>query len=126
MKPTGIIDRLWVYAESPIVNNDDIYGSWVINLSSGEVNGWWDVIKKRTEEGSLGYTAKCSTKRNISPKYKISEYEVHVYTEQQNIGEIREKIRDLGVTWRIPYRTHEATTFNTRTRYGNIVSECWI
>lgn len=124
MVPTKTVDRFFLFAESPNKNTGDIYGKWIISVGKDVVDEWWPLVKDRTENGLLGYTAECTTYLHYYTKDQ-QWYNISIYTEESNIIDVRERLLDIGVKWRIPYKTEEATKSRKYTRNGHIVTKCW-
>ena len=90
-------------------------GKWLIFVNVKDVDEEWAKIKKATEEGRLGAEAKVSTPK---PKptdigYKKGEHVICVYTydwaDEKDVRRIREELRKLGITNKIPYKADEDT-----------------
>ena len=90
-------------------------GKWLIFVSVEDIDEVWAKIKRATEEGKLGAEAKVSTPK---PKpadigYKKDEHIICVYTydltDEKDVKRIREELRKLGITNKIPYKADEDT-----------------
>jgi hypothetical protein len=84
-------------------------GKWLVFTSEDSINSVWALLRNATREGKLGYAAKTSTKLG----YKGSDYVICVYTKdyrnEKDVFRVREELRKLGITKRIPYKTDRAT-----------------
>jgi len=77
------------------------------------VDGVWEKVKKATEEGRLGDSAKVATARPNPNAVDSSKKVVCVYTydwtDKEDVMRIRTELRALGITWKIPYKSDEDT-----------------
>ncbi len=73
----------------------------------------WSRIKNAVEEGKLGDSAKVATARPNSLARKSNGKIICVYTydwtDEKDIKRIREELRKLGITNKIPYKADEDT-----------------
>jgi transposase len=83
-------------------------------LSTLIVSTRYGLIKKATEDGLLGDSAKCATMRPNSnaadPRTKLICVYTYDVADDTDCGRIREALRNLGITWKIPYKTNAATS----------------
>jgi len=95
-------------------------GKWLIFVNVKDVDEVWAKIKKATEEGRLGAETKVST---VKPKptdigYKKGEHVICVYTydwnDEKDVRRIREELRKLGITNKIPYKADEDGRYAAR------------
>jgi hypothetical protein len=88
-------------------------GKWLIFVSRSRVDALWDEIRRAVERRRLGYAAKVSTAlpNPMSPDPK--KHVICVYTHDEDnaadVRRVREALRALGVTWKIPYKSDAAT-----------------
>jgi hypothetical protein len=88
-------------------------GKWLIFVSRSRVDALWNTIKRAVESGRLGYAAKVSTAlpNPMSPDPK--KHIICVYTPNEDdaadVRRVRDVLRGLGVTWKIPYKSDAAT-----------------
>jgi hypothetical protein len=77
------------------------------------IDEWWSEIKAATESGLLGDSAKMATMRPNPNAVSKDAKVICVYTydvdDDADRNRIRQALRDLGVTWKIPYKTDAAT-----------------
>ena len=73
----------------------------------------WAKIKKAVEEGKLGDSAKVSTAKPNPLAGKSRAHVICVYTydwtDENDVKRIREELRKLGITNKIPYKADEDT-----------------
>ena len=102
MKPSEIHDTEWLNAFHPSLSTSTHFetdcSKWLIFFSPEFVDEWWDKIKTATEAGELGPFAKVSTRGYI----RGNRHVVQVYARE--VEGVREKLREMGVTWRISYK----------------------
>src|SRR6478672_8821554 len=88
-------------------------GKWLIFVPREQIDNIWLIIKEATEEGILGNTAKVSTASSNPNSTEPNNNVICVYTydwaDEQDVRRIREELRKLGITQKIPYKTNEAT-----------------
>ena len=115
-KPTEVTDVYWIYAtrkKGKYPKPTPRSGKWLIFVNPENVNEVWKKIKKAVEEGKLGNDAKVSTAKPSSLAGKSKAHVICVYTydwtDEKDIKRIREELRKLGITHKIPYKTDEDT-----------------
>jgi len=115
-KPSKVKDAYWIYAERKKGKYPKLTtkaGKWLIFVSIQEVDKVWEKIKRATEEGLLGSSSKVSTAKPnpnaISPNTKVICVYTYDWTDENDVMRIREELRKLGITWKIPYKADEDT-----------------
>lgn len=131
--PSQVADRYWLYAER---RDPDSYpdhgprgGKWLIFIKTTEIDQWWARIKAATEAGHLGGSAKVSTaKENPNAKDPRTGV-ICVYTydvdDVADCRRIREGLREVGLNWKIPYKTDADTVAGRYAKDGNRVSSLY-
>ncbi|MBW4574712.1 MAG: DUF1917 domain-containing protein [Aphanothece sp. CMT-3BRIN-NPC111] len=88
-------------------------GKWLIFAPIAEIDNLWANIKQATEQGLLGNSAKVSTAMGGSLPTDANEKVICVYTydgtNEEDVRRIRQKLRKLGITRKIPYKEDEDT-----------------
>jgi hypothetical protein len=88
-------------------------GKWLIFVSRSRVDALWETIRRAVRAGRLGHAAKVSTAlpNPLSPDPK--KHVICVYTGNEDdpadVRRVREALRQLGVSWKIPYKSDAAT-----------------
>ncbi len=114
-KPSQVTQARWIYA----IPKKGRYhaatgrsGKWLVFVHLDKVDEVWAYIKKATEEGRLGDSAKTSTAQP-SIHGNSDEKVICVYTydwqDKTDVMRIRGELRSLGVTKKIPYKSDEDT-----------------
>ena len=108
-------DFYWLIAS----NKKDNYpatkdgGKWLIFVPPDDIKDVWMKIKKAIEDGRLGNMAKISTGKNNRLGGKSKNHVICVYTydyeDKKDVIKIREQLRKIGITQKIPYKTNKAT-----------------
>ena len=84
-----------------------------IFLPRNEADEIWFRIKGAVESGELGTAAKVSTNHRASihfnPKMQVVCVYTYDYADEVDVMRIRQRLRDLGVTWEISYKSDEDT-----------------
>jgi hypothetical protein len=88
-------------------------GKWLIFVSRSRIDALWEEIRRAVEAGRLGHAAKVSTAlpNPLSPDPK--KHVICVYTGNEDdpadVRRVRGALRELGITWKIPYKSDAAT-----------------
>lgn len=116
-KPSKVTDAYWIYAERrkgnyplPTPRN----GKWLVFVNERDVDEVWAKIKKATEEGKLGSSAKAATAKpsplgEPSKKGKLICIYTYDWKDEKDVKRVREELRKLGITNKIPYKSDEDT-----------------
>ncbi len=87
-------------------------GKWLIFVSRRRVDALWGTIRGAVERGRLGHAAKVSTALPEPNARDRKKHVIAVYTGDENdavdVRRVRDALRGLGVTWRIPYKSDAA------------------
>ncbi|MGB6518695.1 MAG: putative phosphothreonine lyase domain-containing protein [Candidatus Cybelea sp.] len=91
-------------------------------IKNAEIDSWWLKIRTATELGLLGGSAKVATKKpnpnTASPDTRV----ICVYTyDSDDVADctrVREALRAVGVTWKIPYKIDADTYAGRYSRQG--------
>lgn len=122
IKPSQAVKEPWIYADrrhkAQYPEYTERSGKWLIFLKRNEADEMWFKIKSAVEEGKLGSAAKISTNHPASLRFNPNEQVICVYTydwtDEKDVMRIRRQLRELGVTWKISYKSDEDTgTLNT-------------
>ncbi len=95
-------------------------GKWLIFVNIKDIDEVWAKIRKATEEGKLGAEAKVSTPKQKPADigYAKGEHVICVYTynwtDEEDVKGIREELRKLGITNKIPYKTDDDPRYAAR------------
>ena len=114
--PSKVADKYWIQAQrmkGEYPDHTSRGGKWLIFIDSIKVDEVWLKIKKTVEEGLLGNHAKVSTmKRNpnaVDYNKKVICVYTYDWTNEKDVMNIRDRLRELGITWAIPYKSDEDT-----------------
>jgi hypothetical protein len=93
-------------------------------IKTPEIDTWWTKIKAATEGGLLGGSAKVATMKPNPNAASADTRVVCVYTydvtDEADCTRVREALRDLGITWKIPYKTDADTYAGKYATRGNV------
>jgi hypothetical protein len=105
----------WLYAKSkfgdypePTENS----GKWLIFVERKDIDKIWEKIRKWLIAGLLSKYAKVSTVSKLKPSNKTSHVIcvfTYDWTDEKDVMDIRKKLRDIGFTQKIPYKTDKDT-----------------
>ncbi len=115
--PSEVRDTYWIFAERmaghPYPDHTAAGGKWMLFIKTAEIDRWWETIKTATEAGILGGSAKVATMKPnpnaASPDTRVICIYTYDVSDEADCTRVREALRDLGVTWPIPYKTDADT-----------------
>jgi hypothetical protein len=88
-------------------------GKWLLFVPVAQIDEVWATIKAATESGKLGSTARVATARpnpnGARPGMRVICVYTYDWTDEKDVRRVREALRDLGVTWKIPYKADADT-----------------
>lgn len=116
IKPSKETNDYWIYAErekggypEPTFRS----GKWLIFVDVKDVDEVWDKVRNATVEGSLGSGSKVATAKSNPNAIDPNKRVICVYTydsaDFKDVKRIREELRRLGITNRIPYKEDSKT-----------------
>jgi hypothetical protein len=115
-KPSKVTGVYWLHAERQkgrYPKSTARSGKWLVFVKNENVDEVWEKIKKATEEGNLGDSAKVATAKPNPNATNSDTKVICVYTydwaDERDVKRIREQIRKLGITNKIPYKADEDT-----------------
>lgn len=98
-------------------------GKWLIFVPVENLDGTWEKIRIATESGDLGASSKVATAKPNQNAVMQSQKVICVYTydwtDRQDVMRIRDQLRQLGITWKIPYKSDEDTHAGKYANRGN-------
>jgi len=122
-KPSEITDDYWIWADGPGPQpdrNDPHVGKWLIFVRAGEIDDWWARIWPAVDRGDLGFRAKAATARDNTLQRARNAMVICAYTrdwrDKDDVRRVLAGLRELGVSWRLSYKTDDATLAG---RYGD-------
>lgn len=115
-KPSEVTDAYWIYAERKkgrYPKPSQRSGKWLVFVDVKNIDEVWTRIKKATEEGRLGDSVKVATAKPnpnaTNPDTKVICVYTYDWTDEKDIKRVREELRKLGITNKIPYKADEDT-----------------
>ncbi len=115
-KPSEVTDVYWIYAgrkRGKYPKSTQKSGKWLVFVNFKNVDEVWAKVKKATEEGKLGGSAKVATAKPnpnaTNPDTKVICVYTYNWTDEKDIKRVREELRKLGITNKIPYKADEDT-----------------
>jgi hypothetical protein len=120
----------WIYAGRAVGAYPDSTphgGKWLVYFPVAKIDQEWARIKAAVEAGRLGGLAKVAT----SPReYRLGfMHVVCVYTydaeDVADVRRVRQELRAMGYTWKIGYKTDEATYQGKYSENGQRVTLYW-
>ncbi len=115
-KPSEITSIYWIWAENDKKHYPDSTersGKWLIFADINKIDEIWKKVKDATENNLLGCFSKVSTAKP-NPNAQDSKSKVicvytYDYEDKKDVMRIREELRKLGITFKIPYKSDKAT-----------------
>jgi len=112
-RPSEVVDRYWIHAErkagGSYPDHTERGGKWMLFVKTSEIDSWWATIKMATESGRLGSSAKVATMKPnpnaASPDTRVICVYTYDVEDEHDCTRVRSALRELGVTWKIPYKT---------------------
>lgn len=114
--PSKVTEIYWLYAQNKAIQYPEPTegsGKWLIFSPNDEIDESWVKVKEATEKGLLGGESKVATSK-LNPNATSSKNKVIcVYTydwkDEEDVMRVREELRELGFSQKIPYKTDKAT-----------------
>jgi hypothetical protein len=110
-KPSEVSDVSWLYARRkadgyPV--NSPRGGKWLVFVKLAHVDAVWEKVKAATEQGLLGGSSKAATMKPnpnaTNPDTKVICVYTYDWADEEDVRRVREKLRELGIVARIPYK----------------------
>ncbi len=114
-RPSEVTEELWIMAQPQASgpSASEKTGKWLLFVPVKDIDEVWTRIREATESGRLGIASKVATARHNpnarSPSTKVICVYTYSYEDEEDVMRVREELRRLGFTSRIPYKTDEAT-----------------
>jgi hypothetical protein len=119
--PTQETRDPWIFAfrkQGNYPEHTEQCGKWLIYRSARNIDEYWQRIKQAVEQGQLGNQAKVSTAASQRAK-RDRQHVICVFTydktDSTDARRIRQVLRGLGITEKLPYKSDEDTL---KGRYG--------
>lgn len=106
----------WITQDAPGAPTDaatsEKGGKWLVFVENDQADGFWKKIRTATAGSELGLSAKVSTAKP-NPDSRDNRSVIYVFTgnweDEDDVMAVRERLKDLGVTWRIGYKRNIET-----------------
>lgn len=115
-KPSECTDSYWIHTKrerGSYPEHSENGGKWLIFIKSQDVDEVWEKIKVATKRGDLGEYAKVSTSRRNKKSDDLETKVICVYTydwtDKNDVRRIRDALRQIGITSKIPYKADKDT-----------------
>ena len=122
-KPSKVTDQYWVSEIHDWDYVPELTGKWLLFIPLKQLDAAWEVICKATMTGKLGFASKAATAKlnpNASdPNIKVICVYTRDYSDVSDVKRVREQLRKLGFTAKIPYKTDYATARGKYVARGN-------
>jgi Domain of unknown function (DUF1917) len=115
-KPSQVTHEYWLYAKRKRGDYPDTTansGKWLIFTPISQIDEVWTKIKLATEDGCLGESAKVATAKPnpivTNPGMKVICVYTYDWTDEADVRRVRQELRALGITSKIPYKADRDT-----------------
>jgi len=123
INPSQVTNEYWIFAnreQGTYPPHSEKGGKWLIFIPIGRIDQVWSKIKLATEAGKLGEMSKVATAKSSPNATNSSTKVICVYTydwmDEKDVMRIRQVLRQLGITRKIPYKADEDTELG---KYAN-------
>ena len=114
--PSQVTNEYWLFAnrkQGTYPSHSKNGGKWLIFVPIERVDNVWSKIELATKAGRLGEQSKVATAKDNSNATSSSAKVICVYTydwtDEEDVMRIRQELRQLGITRKIPYKADEDT-----------------
>lgn len=116
INPSQVTDEYWIFAERrqgtyPAHSKNG--GKWLIFVPTRRIDNAWSKVKLATEAGRLGEMSKVATAKDnpnaTNSSIKVICVYTYDWTDEEDVMRIRQELRQLGITRKIPYKADEDT-----------------
>lgn len=117
--PTEEVEEYWLhaYADGPSQPTGPTPGKWLVFVPVRYVDKYWQIVQQAVRRGALGPAAKVATSRPNPHEVDPTRRPIIVYTrdwhDEDDVRRVLRELRALGISWRLTYKTDEATTSGT-------------
>ncbi|WP_164842753.1 putative phosphothreonine lyase domain-containg protein [Actinoplanes solisilvae] len=114
--PSETIDDWWITVQAPerASGADGAAGKWLVFVPVRYVDHFWKIISQAVLEGKLGPSAEVATARpnphQTDPTRRVIVVYTADWTDEDDVRRVLRELRELGITWRITYKTDDDTT----------------
>lgn len=115
LKPSTVTSKpyLWAFCPAREQRTANSGGKWLVFVPVAEVDSWWSEIRRAVEAGELGNQAKVATAYDnalaVSAKLRVICVYTPDWADKADVGRVLAGLRELGVGWRLSYKTNDAT-----------------
>lgn len=115
--PSEVRDDQFIYAyrksEGYPEHSRTLGGKWLLFVQLPALDAEWQTIRQATEEGKLGGISKVATARpsplTTNAGTKVICVYTYDWTDEADVRRVRESLRQLGFTKKIPYKADQET-----------------
>ncbi|MBC6451295.1 putative phosphothreonine lyase domain-containing protein [Actinokineospora xionganensis] len=115
-QPTDVTEDWWIHVHASVRCQpaEQASGKWLVFVPVRYVDHYWRIVKQAVQDGKLGPSAKVATARPNPDEVDPTRRPIIVYTtdwrDQDDVRRVLGGLRSLGISWRLTYKTDEATT----------------
>jgi len=115
-RPSEVVDDYWLFAHSTDGRDaarGENGGKWLVFVPIIRIDEVWAEIKRATELGQLGGCSKVASARPnrnaVDPNKRVICVYTADWTDEREVMRVRERLRELGVSEVISYKSDEDT-----------------
>jgi len=123
--PSRVTNEYWLFAnrkQGTYPSYSENGGKWLIFVPIERIDRVWSQIKLATEAGRLGEQSKVATVKTnpnaTNSNIKVICVYTYDWTDEEDVMQIRQELRRLGITSKIPYKADEDTDFGRYAKQG--------
>ncbi len=120
--PSKLKTRAWMDAHNSHLNYPDATeknGKWLVFVKFEELDSWFQKVKAALDAGSLGKSMKSSTGLSNRGVMAVIIVYTYNYDDVEDVKRVRKVLREIGITWKIPYKTDEDTLMGRYSKNGD-------
>ena len=121
--PSKTRDSYWIESAAPTGEWSAHSGKWLLFVCVGRIDEVWKSIDSETRSGRLGIASKVATAKpnSLATSGHIRLICVYTYncTDLDDVRKVRERLRELGFTKKIPYKPDSATANGRYSQNGD-------
>jgi hypothetical protein len=114
--PSEASDDWWLTVHNPdrAWRADAIAGKWLVFVPVRYIDYYWTITRQAVLDGKLGPAAKVATARpnprQTDPTRRVIVVYTADWTDEDDVRRVLHALRELGISWRITYKTDDDTT----------------
>ena len=123
--PSKEVDDYWIQerVDNDYPSHTPHGGKWLIFIKTELLDELWHKIRQSLIDGKLGSIAKTATAKPNPNAMSSKEKVTCIYScdadDKEDVMRIRQTLREIGITWKIPYKLDDATRLGKYRKNGD-------